>query len=51
MALAGGGSFRTLEPTGHTLTHIDVLRLFLDVDVRLGRESQNVWRVDVRKRV
>lgn len=38
-ALAGGGSFRTVAPTQHTLTNADVIRRFLDVDIRFVREK------------
>jgi len=33
MALAGGGRFRTVPPTLHTTTNIDVIRRFLDVSI------------------
>jgi len=31
LALAGGGSFDTVEPTSHTRTNIEVLQKFLDI--------------------
>ena len=31
MALGGGGMFRTLKPTAHTMTNADVIRRFLEV--------------------
>ncbi|MHC4732250.1 MAG: RNA 3'-terminal phosphate cyclase [Planctomycetota bacterium] len=37
LALAGSGSFTTTEPTSHTLTHIELIRRFLDVDVAIER--------------
>jgi len=46
-ALAGGGSFRTLEPTSHARTHIDVLAHFTDVQVSAERESEHAWLVSV----
>ncbi|PYR34237.1 MAG: hypothetical protein DMF89_02320 [Acidobacteria bacterium] len=30
MALAGGGTFRTLKPTAHTTTNAAVIRRFLE---------------------
>ena len=39
LALAGGGAFRTLEPTQHTLTNAEVIGLFLDVPIRIALES------------
>jgi RNA 3'-terminal phosphate cyclase (ATP) len=50
MALAGGGSFRTLEPTLHTKTNAAVLQRFLDVDVRVSEAGRRAWRVDVSPR-
>lgn len=47
MAVAGGGSFRTVAPTSHTLTNIEIVRSFLDVDIKVEKEDRSVWRVDV----
>ena len=47
MALGGGGSFRTLEPTSHTVTNADVIRQFLDVPIRIEQESNDAYRVTV----
>jgi RNA 3'-terminal phosphate cyclase (ATP) len=47
MALGRGGSFRTLEPTSHTTTNVDVIRRFLDVPIALEQESGAVWRFRV----
>ena len=47
IALGRGGSFRTLEPTAHTLTNADVIRQFLDVSIRLEQESADVYRITV----
>jgi RNA 3'-terminal phosphate cyclase (ATP) len=48
LALAGGGSFRTVEPSLHTMTQIEVIKSFLPCDVVCERETERVWRVDVR---
>lgn len=32
MALGGGGAFRTVRPSGHTRTHVELLRSFLGAD-------------------
>ena len=37
MALAGEGAFATVAPTSHLLTHIDLVRRFLDVGVAIER--------------
>lgn len=39
MALAGGGSFRTLPLSGHTRTNIDVVRTFCDVEISVDTSS------------
>jgi RNA 3'-terminal phosphate cyclase (ATP) len=47
MALAGGGSFRSLKPTGHTITNAGVIRRFLNVSVAIEHERDEVYRVTV----
>ena len=47
MALAGGGTFRTLKPTAHTMTNADVIRRFVDVSVAVEHEGNDVYRVSV----
>lgn len=47
LALAGGGAFCTLSPTAHTATNIEVLRLFLDVDVKVEQQDEQVWKISV----
>jgi len=39
MALAGGGAFRTMAPTAHTRTNVDVIRRFLDVAIRVDQDD------------
>jgi RNA 3'-terminal phosphate cyclase (ATP) len=48
MALLAGGVFRTLAPTGHTRTNIEVIRRFLGARVDLERENEDRWSVSVR---
>jgi RNA 3'-terminal phosphate cyclase (ATP) len=50
MALAGGGAFRTLEPSAHTVTNAEVIRQFLDVPIGIEQESEHAYRVMVGKR-
>jgi RNA 3'-terminal phosphate cyclase (ATP) len=50
MALAGGGSFRTLAPTLHLTTNAEVIRLFLPVEVKMLKRAPNDWEVRVEKR-
>jgi RNA 3'-terminal phosphate cyclase (ATP) len=47
MALAGGGAFRTLEPTAHTVTNADVIRRFLDVAIAIEAEAEGTCRVNI----
>jgi RNA 3'-terminal phosphate cyclase (ATP) len=43
-----GGSFRTLPLTRHSTTHIEILRQFLGIDIRVERtEEGNTCRVSV----
>ena len=45
LAIAGRGSFRTLPPTTHTLTSIDVIRKFLAIDIRSQEVTENTWQI------
>jgi RNA 3'-terminal phosphate cyclase (ATP) len=50
MALAGGGTFRTLPPTRHTLTNIEILKKFLDVEITVTKIDRLVWDIAVEGR-
>lgn len=50
MALAGGGAFRTTEPTLHTSTTAWLIQRFLAVEIAIRREGQLDYRVDVWRR-
>jgi RNA 3'-terminal phosphate cyclase (ATP) len=39
MALAGGGTFRTLAPSGHTLTNAEIVQRFLPVRIVFAPEA------------
>ena len=45
LALAGGGSFRTLPPSAHTLTNLEVTRAFLDVPIEVAEEGPRAARI------
>lgn len=48
MALAGSGSFRTVQPTLHFTTNAGIIQRFLPVSIRWEREGQSpVWQVTV----
>ena len=50
MALAGGGTFRTVTPTPHTLTNASVIRQFLDVPIAIEPETPEFVRITVGTR-
>ena len=47
MALAGGGSFRTLAPTQHTRTQMEIIGRFLAVKMRCEQRTEEAWHVEV----
>ena len=47
MALAGGGSFRTLAPSVHTQTNAGVIRRFLDVPIVIDAETEDTYRITI----
>jgi RNA 3'-terminal phosphate cyclase (ATP) len=51
LALAGSGSFVTVQPTEHTLTNSRVIREFLPVEIRCGTVAGgNTWRIEIQDR-
>lgn len=50
MALGGGGVFRTMKPSGHTRTHVDLLRAFLGAEIRLQQAGERAWEIEVPAR-
>lgn len=48
LAIAGIGSFRTLPLTRHSHTHIELIKQFLDVDVRVANVSRGDIVVTIR---
>jgi len=47
MALAGGGTFRTLSPSQHTTTNIEVVKRFLDIEIMMTQLSRKVWEIEI----
>lgn len=45
MALAGSGRIRTLPPTTHTLTNIEIIKKFLDIRFRVAQISPACWEI------
>jgi RNA 3'-terminal phosphate cyclase (ATP) len=50
LALSGGGVFRTLALTPHTVTNIDIVQRFLPVRLRCTNEENGAVRVEVTSR-
>jgi len=42
-----GGRFRTVGPSRHTTTNIELIERFVDVAITTSRVEQKVWQVDV----
>lgn len=50
LALAGSGVFRTMTPSRHTQTSIEVIHRFLDdVTVCTTRVNASVWQIELRR--
>jgi RNA 3'-terminal phosphate cyclase (ATP) len=49
MALARGGSFTTVPPSRHTTTNIEIIRKFLDVEIRAEQLTNRSWRIEVKQ--
>ena len=47
MALLGGGVFTTTDISQHMRTNIDIIRRFLDVDIKLSQNGRKCWTVEV----
>jgi RNA 3'-terminal phosphate cyclase (ATP) len=48
MALGSGGSFTTVKPSMHTLTNIEVIRKFLEVEIEVEDLDEKLWRIEVK---
>ncbi len=49
MAMAGKGQFRTLPPSRHTRTNIDIIRHFLDVAITNREEEDGSWDIRIER--
>ena len=47
MALAGGGKFKTLSPSRHTTTNIEVIKKFIDVEIAVRECDRNQWEIEI----
>jgi RNA 3'-terminal phosphate cyclase (ATP) len=50
MALGQGGVFRTVNPSGHTRTHVELLRSFLGADSQVRAAGERAWEIEVPPR-
>jgi RNA 3'-terminal phosphate cyclase (ATP) len=48
MALGDGGSFRTLKPSLHCTTQLELLQLIIGARATATEERGDVWRIDVQ---
>jgi len=48
-AMAGGGSFITLPPSRHTMTNIEVVKQFLDLNINSVEIDGRRWQISVEK--
>jgi RNA 3'-terminal phosphate cyclase (ATP) len=49
-AIAGGGSFKTLPLSRHAQTNVEVVKVFLDVEITVAAEGERVCIVEVSQR-
>jgi RNA 3'-terminal phosphate cyclase (ATP) len=47
LALAGGGSYTTGQPSLHTTTNIEIIKLFLDVQITARPAGGGVWKIQI----
>jgi RNA 3'-terminal phosphate cyclase (ATP) len=45
MAMAGGGRFRTMPPSRHTLTNMDIIKHFMDIAGEINSNERNQWEI------
>jgi RNA 3'-terminal phosphate cyclase (ATP) len=50
MALGGGGTFRTVKPSEHTLTHVELLRSFIGTEIEVKPAGDAAWDIQVPTR-
>ena len=49
IALTVGGRFRTLKPTQHTLTNIEIIKKFLNLEISCNKINENNYEIDIRR--
>ncbi len=51
MAMASGGSFRTLPLSMHAITNIDVIKKFLDISIEVNKVDKKIYDIEFGKGV
>jgi RNA 3'-terminal phosphate cyclase (ATP) len=46
-ALARGGSYTTGQPSLHTTTNIEIIKMFLNVEIKARPLDGNVWKIEI----
>lgn len=47
LSLAGGGRIVTLEPSSHTLTNINVIQAFMNIEIQTEQLGDDVWQISL----
>jgi RNA 3'-terminal phosphate cyclase (ATP) len=48
MAIGAGGGFRSCKASCHTLTNIEVIKTFLDVDINVTEDGADLYTIEVK---
>jgi len=48
MAVFGGGVFTATDVSQHTRTNIDIIKRFLDVEIKMTQLGRKCWKIDVK---
>lgn len=51
LALAGGGMFRSMQPSSHARTQAEVIHMFLGTETRMTPVSKTVWQFEVAPKI
>ncbi|WP_437687429.1 RNA 3'-terminal phosphate cyclase [Sorangium sp. So ce176] len=49
IALAGRGAFRTVRPSSHTTTHLQLLRDLLGIRASVEQVSEEAWHIEIER--
>lgn len=47
LSMAGGGRYRTVAPSLHTLTNIEVIKRFLDVEISTNQIDEKIYEIGI----